>query len=133
MRRTRRGDFLVPENDLEQAEDTFAERPPWDRSLDKAFRAPITDDVEEWEENPRALDYPGVDTPSDAPRESIWDFPLPAERARMATGRQDGVQRSPDPEREPVGLKESLQVPKESVEHFGDALDAGASKLRDLF
>ena len=132
MDRVRRGDFLVPKDDLERAEGAFADRSPRSRAFDRAFREPITEDVEQWERNPNLLDYPGVDTPSEAPRESLWDFPMPAERARYASGRQEGVRVSPDPERDPVGLREGLSVPEESIDYLGDAIGASIGQVKNL-
>ena len=132
MRFTRRGDFLVPNDDLERAEGVFADRSPRSQAFDRAFREPITEDVEQWERNPNLLDYPGVDTPSDAPRESLWDFPMPAERARYATGQQEGVRSAPDPERDPVGLREGLRIPEESIAHIGDFVEESIEQGKDL-
>jgi hypothetical protein len=137
MDRKRRGDFLVPKDELDRAEEVFADRSPRSQAVDRAFREPITEDVEQWEETPRLLDYPGVDTPTDEPRHTVWDFPMPAERARFASGRQEGVQLAPDPKRDPVGLKKGLQAPEESVSFIGEAIDesieTGKSLLRGLF
>lgn len=78
--RVRKGDFLVPKEDLEKAEDAFEERSPRSRSADKATRAPITTDGEVYERlGGRVVDYPGVDTPTENPSEAVGDFNLPGE------------------------------------------------------
>lgn len=90
MERVRRGDFMVDKGSLERARESFEEREPASRARDRALRGPIVEDVAFWEENQRIVDYPGVDTPTDEPRHTPYDFPRPEQRDRMARGAQEG-------------------------------------------
>jgi hypothetical protein len=57
---------------------------------------------------------------------------MPAERARYASGRQEGVRSAPDPARDPVGLREGLSVPEESIDHLGDAIGESIGQVKNL-
>lgn len=77
----RRGDYVVAEDSLEQAEDTFQERSRSSRLRDKAMRGPIATDYETWKENQRLMDFPGVDTPTAHPDRAAGDMPLTGDDA----------------------------------------------------
>jgi hypothetical protein len=76
--RRRMGDFYVSERALEEAREAFQERSPRSRKGDKALRGPIASDFETWEENQRAMDFPGIDTPTQHPDHGAMDQPLPS-------------------------------------------------------
>jgi len=72
------GEFKVEAGDHDSAEATFdtslnmgnlsdRHRTQEAAAADKGRRAPITTDIEEWRANKGALDFPGVDTPTDDP------------------------------------------------------------------
>lgn len=117
MDRVRRGDFVVPEKDLEQAQDVFENRPPRAQSFDKATRGPITTDIETYRNMGGAvLDYPGVDTPTQDPKRRTADFLYP----------YDFDAAPPLVDQEQESVKESLQFTveetKASVSHLWNAL-----------
>lgn len=80
------GDFTVTERDMEAAERVYSKRSKGSRSRDSSFRAPIASDLESWKEDPRGLDFPGVDTPTGRPRHAAYDSPLPGD-----TAKDDGI------------------------------------------
>lgn len=92
-RRTRRGDFLVPEDDLDRAEAIFAQRSERSREVDKAARAPVTGDIGRYERlEGRGVDYPGVDTPTADPFFGVGDLPGVGELdAALTAGEGFGV------------------------------------------
>lgn len=74
MPKERRGDFLVPNEDIEAAEAVFTERSPRSQAIDRAHRAPITTDIETYRRSGgRGVDFPGVDTPTEDPKASVLD------------------------------------------------------------
>lgn len=115
----RRGDFTVLESDLEAAEDAFSERSKGSRKRDKATRAPIAPDFETWKRHQRGLDYPGVDTPTDRPRQSFHDAPLPGD-----TARDDGVG---------LSLESDVDSNAEVSEEFDTTMDNLADAIGDVF
>ena len=72
-RYVRRGDWLVPREEMGAAEREMGSWPEGRQARDKLSRAPIEPNYEEWKENSRGFDYPGVDTPNDHPREGLLD------------------------------------------------------------
>lgn len=102
--RSRRGKFLVSDEDTREAERAFQQRSKRSRAMDKAFRAPIARDLETWKNNQRGLDFPGVDTPRDDPQHGVADFPTPTGRAKLAQGRGDvAVDMEPANDEPPLG------------------------------
>ena len=93
----RKGDYLVPKRSLAAAEDAYEERSERSRRVDSRLRAPITTDLEFWQDHQRGYDYPGVDTPSDEPRQAITDHPGLRGRARMAKREQNNARLSRQP------------------------------------
>lgn len=67
------GDFSVRRAALRRAERRHGDRNRAAAAVDERLRAPITTDVDLWSDDPGLWDYPGVDTPSDAPRERAED------------------------------------------------------------
>lgn len=67
--RTRQGDFWVEfsEMDRARARNDARSRSPEAVKADENQRAPITTNLETWQENPGRWDYPGVDTPTQDP------------------------------------------------------------------
>lgn len=82
----RKGDFWVPEDDLEEAKEVFQERSPRSKELDKSARGPITTDIDVYANaQGRIMDYPGVDTPTETPRRGLLDAPAPGDFADLKT------------------------------------------------
>lgn len=69
----RRGDYLVPAEELEAAEDEFEGWSRGRRARDRLSRQPIEPDRRRWARGARFVDYPGVDTPTDEPRVTLLD------------------------------------------------------------
>lgn len=111
------GDFIVRPGAREEAEEAFQKRSKRSRQIDKSLRGPITSDVDRWKRNQRALDFPGVDTPDDAPRSRALDLPLPGERAR---GGGVDLLESPDPDRDPPTIGEELDAITEPLDRLND-------------
>jgi hypothetical protein len=61
------GDFTVPAAALEYATEQYGERSDEAKAADKRQRAPVTTDAQEYGRRPGELDFPGVDTPREAP------------------------------------------------------------------
>jgi len=103
MDRVRKGEFVVPEQDLEAAQETFNDRNKQSKNRDRAFRGPITTDVETYQAtNGYLFDYPGVDTPTDEPKQAIGDMPFPDENSF-------GGEMSVYPAAESDGIRESVE------------------------
>lgn len=116
----RRGDFLVDADAAEDIDAAFEERSARSRALDKGTRAPITGSKAAWlAVDGKGLDFPGVDTPSDAPERALGDFPLPGENA--AAGGPD-ARAAPDAEPEPMRLGEIAKFEDEQFEALREGL-----------
>jgi len=61
------GDFTVPTAALEYATEQYGERSDEAKVADKRRRAPVTTDAQKYARRPGELDFPGVDTPREAP------------------------------------------------------------------
>jgi len=97
MDKLRKGDFLVPEEHFERAQEVHESKSERRQSLDKATRGLVTTDIETYENvNGVLLDYPGVDTPSENPRQQVFDFPFPGELQEATNG--EGLTVDPQPE-----------------------------------
>lgn len=70
------GGFEVEEDKYEQAQERNAERSPRARDVDKQKRAPVTTNYDQWADNPRFFDFPGIDTPTDDPQRKDSDLPF---------------------------------------------------------
>jgi hypothetical protein len=69
---------------MRKAREAFNKRSRGSRARDRMSRAPIETDYEVWVDNQRGLDFPGVDTPRDDPRQAFLD-------ARFGEGGDDAV------------------------------------------
>lgn len=121
----RKGDYVVPEADVNRAERAFAERSPRSRRVDKKFRAPIVTSYGYWSRHQRGTDYPGVDTPTDDPEMAVTDQPGPRGRARMAnrTDRESGGWLSALPKsRDPIEGFRAVTDKKIHLSELGDDL-----------
>jgi len=71
---TQPGSVAVEGDDKDEALEEMADRSPEARQTDRLFNAPVTLDVDKWQENPNRFDYPGVDTvPRSRKRERAFD------------------------------------------------------------
>jgi phytoene dehydrogenase-like protein len=121
----RRGDYLVPRDDLEDAREAFSERSRGSRARDRLSRAPIERDYDHWVRNQRGLDYPGVDTPRDSPRRSVLDEFWDHDTRHRAAGREVVVSPEERPEWAGSALLGDLAESSEPPEGYvGRALDA---------
>lgn len=55
-----------------EAADIHSQRSRQAQAVDERKRAPVTDDLDEWEERPDELDFEGVDTPKQRARNRFW-------------------------------------------------------------
>lgn len=111
----RKGDFLVPVEDLEEAERVFHERSERSRAMDKALRAGISTSARTYAKlKGRGVDYPGVDTPEEEPRRSLNDPVTPGQKARLAQGKSLDLIIDEQPHEGP---------PAGHVQHIFDASD----------
>lgn len=123
----RYGDYLVDPEERAAAEEAFSERSEGSRARDRLSRAPIELDREYWEEHQRGLDYPGVDTPTDEPRDSVPDMWW----AVNTEYRSDGWDVAVEPE-EPDPMFGSLALGIVARD-AGRPPDDPVSRLRDAF
>jgi hypothetical protein len=106
----RKGDFRVPQDDLERAEDAFQERNEYSKGFDKALRAPITTNVEVYENvNGRGLDFPGVDTPTEDPRQGLLDAPFPDDFHDLTDPQTQTATADPVPQRIDEQSREDIE------------------------
>jgi len=70
------GDFSVPGEKIERAEEFHTSRPALNRRRDNQRRARVTEDFDQWRSDPDSFDFPGVDTPSDSPSSLPKDKPF---------------------------------------------------------
>jgi len=92
----RRGDYFVKREHLREAREAFEERSEGSRARDLLSRAPIEPDLEEWKENQRGFDFPGVDTPTARPRRAVLDETWETHPGRKRGG--EDVVHDPDPD-----------------------------------
>lgn len=123
---TRRGDYLVKREHLREAREAFEKRSEGSQARDLLSRAPIEPDLEEWKDNQRGFDFPGVDTPTDRPRRAVLDETWEIHPGRKRGG--EDVIHDPDPDApeyrgsEHLGaMEESTRVPEGTL---GRAFDA---------
>jgi hypothetical protein len=110
------GDYLVPKDDLKEAEESFSKRSKASRSRDRLSRAPIETDVEKWKKRQRWMDYPGVDTPKDTPRVSLLDERVDADRDEAGD-----VLFAPEERSLAKGVEEAGTMPPETWKRLRDA------------
>lgn len=67
------GEFDVAESDFEQAQQVNQSRSTRSRNQDAAKRARVTNDFEQWQNNPDHFDFPGIDTPTTDPEKQERD------------------------------------------------------------
>lgn len=80
----RRGDYLIPRDTLEEAQEAFERRSPRSQAVDRAMAGSVTTDFSAWRKaRGRGLDFPGIDTPSDDPRLGVGSHVMPFERGRV--------------------------------------------------
>jgi hypothetical protein len=70
----RQGEFLFESGQRKEAFQEFNDLSQDRQEADRAERARVTTDLEEWEDNKSGLDFPGVDTPNRKPREKDKDL-----------------------------------------------------------
>jgi len=80
------GDFRVTSTEAEKATEEYSERSETARRVDKRRRAPVTTSYREWKTDPSGLDFPGVDTPEEAPKVLPKDLKRQGSRPSL-TGR----------------------------------------------
>lgn len=111
------GDFRVTESALESARETFEQRSERSQAVDKALRGPIVTDPERYAEaQGRVFDFPGVDTPTDEPRQGVTDLPFP--EGRPGRGGTGDVRVVPDSR----SMAEDVAADREQVSAQGSAL-----------
>jgi len=64
----KKGDFTSASRAAEFAQEQHDERSEKAQRVDERNRAPVTTDASRWADNPEALDFPGVDTPTSDPK-----------------------------------------------------------------
>jgi len=109
--RVRKGEFIVPQDGLETAQDVFADRDPQSQDRGKGARGPITTDVRVYElTNGILFDYPGVDTPTENPKQAIADMPFPDENPGFGNDMM-----AVDPHAEASSVRENVEQQSKSL------------------
>lgn len=118
----RKGDFLVPVEDLNEAERAFHRRSERSQAMDKALRAGVSTNVETYKKlKGRGVDYPGVDTPEEHPRRAMSDPVTPGQRAAHARGEELDI------------IIDEQQRPPVHVDNIFDASDDFWRSWKDIY
>lgn len=121
MDRVRKGDFLVPKDDFEQAEETFEEKSERRQQADKALRGFVTPSVELYESmGGSVVDYPGVDTPTEDPQRHSFEPLFPSEQKELES--PGGMSVQPDRESKAEQLQFIGQEKQAQGGHLWDFL-----------